>query len=98
MISPLLAMLTGSVGPAEIGDASTLFSICQRIAGSLGVGLIAAVYALPGGGAGPILALHVAGIVIAAIAAAGLLAAPRCRPNATRSATAEKYGRITNEA
>ena len=45
VISPLLAVLTGSVEPAELGDASTLFSIWQRIAGSFGVGLIAAVFA-----------------------------------------------------
>jgi EmrB/QacA subfamily drug resistance transporter len=76
VISPLLAMLTGSVGPAEMGDASTLFSIWQRIAGSLGVGLIAAVFASQSAAHGPVRGLHVTAIVITAIAAAGLLAAP----------------------
>ena len=76
VISPLLAVLTGSLGTAELNDASTLFSICQRIAGSLGVGLIAAIYARQAATSGPILALHVAGIVITATAAVGLLAAP----------------------
>ncbi len=76
VISPLLAVLTGSVEPAELGDASTLFSIWQRIAGSFGVGLIAAVFASQTAAHGPVRALHATGIVITAIAAGGLLAAP----------------------
>jgi len=58
-----------------LNDASTLFRIWQRIAGSLGVGLIAALYARQAALHGPVTALHVAGWVIAAIAAGGLLAA-----------------------
>lgn len=76
VISPLLAVLTGSLGPAELNDASTLFSICQRIAGSLGVGLIAAIYASQAASSGAIPALHLTGVVITAISALGLLAAP----------------------
>jgi len=76
VISPLLAVLTGSLGPAELNDASTLYSICQRIAGSLGVGLIAAIYASQAATSGAIPALHLTGVLIAAISALGLLAAP----------------------
>jgi hypothetical protein len=76
VISPLLAVFTGSLGLAELNDATTLFSICQRIAGSLGVGLIAAIYARQAATSGAITALHQAGILIAALAAGGLLAAP----------------------
>jgi EmrB/QacA subfamily drug resistance transporter len=76
VISPLLAVLTQPLRPAELNDATTLFSIWQRIAGSLGIGLIAAVYAQQAAAHGPVTALHVVGMTIAAIAAVGLLAAP----------------------
>ncbi len=75
VISPLLAVLTGQLGPADLGDGSTLFSIWQRIAGSFGVGLIAAVFASQSAAHGAVHALHATGIVIAAIAGAGMLAA-----------------------
>jgi EmrB/QacA subfamily drug resistance transporter len=76
VISPLLAVLTEPLRPAELNDATTLFSIWQRIAGSLGIGLIAAVYAQQSATHGPVTALHVVGGLIAAIAGAGLLTAP----------------------
>ena len=76
VISPLLAVLTGPLAAAELNDASTLFSIWQRIAGSLGIGLIAAVYAQQARTHGPVAALHVTGVAIAAICALGLLATP----------------------
>jgi hypothetical protein len=50
----------------------TLFSIWLRIAGSLGVGLIAAVFAQQPTTYGPVTALDVTGWVISAISAAGL--------------------------
>ena len=76
VISPLLAVLTQPLRPAQLNDATTLFSIWQRIAGSLGIGLIAAVYTQQSAAHGPVKALHVVGVMIAAIAAVGLLAAP----------------------
>src|SRR5262249_30980079 len=68
VISPLLAVLISRLGPADLGDGSTLFSIWQRIAGSLGVGLIAAVFASEAAAHGPVQALHATGIVITVIA------------------------------
>jgi len=76
VISPLLAVLTEPLQGSELNDATTLFSIWQRIAGSLGVGLIASVYAQQATAGGPVWALHVVGALIAAIAAVGLVAAP----------------------
>jgi EmrB/QacA subfamily drug resistance transporter len=76
VISPLLAVVTAPLDQGELTDATTLFSIWQRIAGSLGIGLIAAVFAQQADRHGPVVALHVAGGIVAAIAAAGLLAAP----------------------
>jgi EmrB/QacA subfamily drug resistance transporter len=75
VIAPLLAVLTGPLRQAEIGDASTLFSIWQRVAGSLGVGLIAAIFTRQAAAAGPVAALHLTAVVLAAVAAAGLVAA-----------------------
>jgi hypothetical protein len=76
VVSPLLAVLTGPLDPDQLGDASTLFSIWQRIAGSLGVGLIASVFARQSVAHGPVAALHVTAVLITGVAAIGLLAAP----------------------
>jgi EmrB/QacA subfamily drug resistance transporter len=76
VISPLLAVLTQRLEPATLNDATSLFSIWQRIAGSLGIGIIAAVYAQQSAARGSVTALHVVGGLIAAVAALGLLAAP----------------------
>jgi hypothetical protein len=76
VISPLLAVFTAPLAADQLGDASTLFSIWQRIAGALGIGLIASVYARESAAHGPVTALHVTGVLIAAVAAAGLAAAP----------------------
>jgi EmrB/QacA subfamily drug resistance transporter len=76
VISPLLAVVTEPLDQDQLNDATTLFNIWQRIAGSLGVGLIASVFAREALSSGPVAALHVSGIMIAAIAAAGLAGAP----------------------
>jgi EmrB/QacA subfamily drug resistance transporter len=75
VISPLLAVLTGPVARSQLNDATTLFSIWQRIAGSLGIGLIASVFARQTIARGPVMALHVVGLLLIAVAAAGLLGA-----------------------
>ena len=76
VITPLLAVFTDPLRQSELSDATTLFSIWQRIAGSLGIGLIAAVFAQQTTARGPVAALHVTAVLITAIAAAGLLGAP----------------------
>jgi EmrB/QacA subfamily drug resistance transporter len=76
VISPLLAVVTEPLTQAQLNDATTLFSIWQRIAGSLGVGLIASVFAREAVSSGPVTALHVSGIIITAVAALGLVCAP----------------------
>jgi EmrB/QacA subfamily drug resistance transporter len=75
VISPLLTVLTGPLQQQHLGDATTLFSVWQRVAGSLGVGLIASVFARQAAARGPVAALHIAGMLMAAVAAAALLAA-----------------------
>ena len=62
-----------------------MFNAWQRIAGSFGIGLLAALYTTQARVHGPVAALHLAGVVLAAIAAAGALAAlalPRLRNTA----------------
>jgi EmrB/QacA subfamily drug resistance transporter len=75
VISPLLAVVTDPLDTVELGDANTLFSIWQRIAGSFGVGLISALYASRSRTHGPVAALHLTGIVVTAVSAAGVLGA-----------------------
>ena len=52
-----------------------MFNIWQRIAGSFGIGLVAALYAAQARTQGPVAALHAAGLVLVAIALAGALGA-----------------------
>ena len=75
VINPLLQALTEPLRPDQLNDANTLFNTCQRIAGSFGIGLLAALYATQSRTHGPIPALHLTGLVLAAIAATGALAA-----------------------
>jgi hypothetical protein len=75
VINPLLQALVQPLPPGQLGDASTLFNTWQRIAGSFGIGLVAALYASRARSLGPVAALHSAGLVLAAVAAAGALGA-----------------------
>ena len=75
VIAPLLQALVQPLRPDQLGDANTLFNTWQRIAGSFGIGLVAALYATRARTLGPVAALHAAGLVLAAIAVAGALGA-----------------------
>ena len=75
VITPLLQALVQPLRPDQLGDANTLFNTWQRIAGSFGIGLVAALYAIRARTLGPVAALHSAGLVLAAIATAGALGA-----------------------
>jgi len=52
-----------------------VFNICQRIAGALGIGLIAALFTASARSVGPVPALHDTGLLLAAVAAAAAVAA-----------------------
>ncbi len=83
VINPLLQALTQPLRPDQLGDANTLFNTCQRIAGSFGIGLVAALYATQARTEGPVAALHAVGLVLVGIALAaalGALALPRRGP------------------
>jgi EmrB/QacA subfamily drug resistance transporter len=75
VITPLLQALVQPLRPDQLGDANTLFNTWQRIAGSFGIGLVAALYAIRARTLGPVAALHSAGLVLAAIATVGALGA-----------------------
>ena len=75
VINPLLQALTQPLRPDQLGDANTLFNTWQRIAGSFGIGLVAALYATQARTEGAVAALHAAGLVLVAIALAGALGA-----------------------
>lgn len=79
IINPLLTVLTGGLGEHRLGDANTLFSICQRLAGSFGIGLLAALYTARAAHHGPVDALHGVGLALAAVSALGLVAASGLR-------------------
>jgi EmrB/QacA subfamily drug resistance transporter len=85
VITPLLQALVQPLRPDQLGDANTLFNTWQRIAGSFGISLVAALYATQARIVGPAAALHAAGLVLVLIAAAGAvgaLALPRVRNTA----------------
>lgn len=71
VINPLLSAVTSPLAADQMADASTLFSVWQRVAASFGIGLIAALYAGLARAHGAVTASHATGLVIAAIAAAG---------------------------
>jgi len=75
VITPLLQALVQPLRPDQLGDANTLFNTWQRIAGSFGIGLVAALYETRARTLGPVAALHMAGLVLVAIAVAGALGA-----------------------
>jgi EmrB/QacA subfamily drug resistance transporter len=75
VINPLLQALVAPLRPEQLGDANTLFNTWQRIAASFGIGLIAALYIAQSRTHGPVAALHTAGLVLVAVAAAGALGA-----------------------
>jgi EmrB/QacA subfamily drug resistance transporter len=90
VITPLLDAITHTLRPGELADANTVFNICQRIAGALGVGLIAALFTTWARTHGPVPALHATGLLLTATAAlaaatATLLPGRSTNPSAARA-------------
>lgn len=69
VITPLLTVVNLHLASEEQADANTVFNVVQRIAGSLGIGLLAGYFAAQTATIGPVDALHEVAIIIAAIAA-----------------------------
>ena len=69
VVTPLLTVVNAPLRPDQTADANTAFNICQRIAGSLGIGLIANLFTGHAATAGPVAALHLIAAVITVLAA-----------------------------
>jgi len=61
--------ITGQLAARQLADANTLFNICQRIAGSLGIAVIATSFTAVARRDGPVTALHWTGALLAVLAA-----------------------------
>jgi predicted MFS family arabinose efflux permease len=82
VISPLLAVMLRGVEDARLADANTLFSIWQRIAGSIGIAVIVTLFTQNAVTSGPVPALHDAAtmlIALSGVALVGALFLPRGR-------------------
>lgn len=82
VITPLLTVMLAPTRSEELADANTLFNICQRIAGSFGVGAVAVLYATTATHQGPVTALHHTALVLiglAGLAAIGAAPLPSIR-------------------
>ncbi|NEN06373.1 multidrug efflux MFS transporter [Diaminobutyricibacter tongyongensis] len=89
VISPLLAVMLRGVDDARLADANTLFSIWQRIAGSIGIAVIVTLFTQSAITSGPVAALHDAAtalIALSGIALVGALFLPRGRYQALAAA------------
>ena len=73
VVTPLLTVINLRLTPAEQADANTAFNVVQRIAGSLGIGLLATLFAAQSTTAGPTAALHQIAVIVAAVAGAATL-------------------------
>jgi EmrB/QacA subfamily drug resistance transporter len=75
-IQPLVATLLGGLGPRQMPDANTLFSMAERLSGSFGIALLATLYASRATATGsPVTALHDCVLVLTVAAAVGAVAA-----------------------
>ncbi|WP_029144675.1 DHA2 family efflux MFS transporter permease subunit [Microbacterium luticocti] len=73
VITPLLTVVNLHLRPDQQADANTVFNVVQRIAGSLGIGLLVGLFTTHSAAAGPVDALHEIAVVIAVLS--GLAAA-----------------------
>lgn len=69
VITPLLTVVNAPLRPDQTADANTAFNICQRIAGSFGIGLIANLFTSHAATAGPVAALHLIATILTILAA-----------------------------
>ncbi|WP_200901172.1 DHA2 family efflux MFS transporter permease subunit [Nostocoides japonicum] len=68
VITPLLTVVNLHLRPDEQADANTVFNVVQRIAASLGIGLLAGLFTAESTSAGPVTALHDVAVTVAALA------------------------------
>lgn len=91
VIAPLLTVVTLRLTPGQQADANTVFNVVQRIAGSLGIGLLVGMFTTQSAAAGPVDALHQVAVVIAVLSGAAAAAAALL-PAGDRAPTAPASG------
>ncbi|MHA7985924.1 DHA2 family efflux MFS transporter permease subunit [Rathayibacter sp. CAU 1779] len=74
VVTPLLTLVNLRLPQNEQADANTAFNVVQRIAGSLGIGLIANLFTTQSLAVGPVPALHQVAVIVAALAGAAAVA------------------------
>jgi len=74
-VQPLTIMLLSGLPDDRVADANTLYSISQRLAGSVGIALLATFYSSHAITGSPVDALHASGLLLSAVAGVGALAA-----------------------
>ncbi len=67
VITPLLTVVNLYLKPEEQADANTVFNVVQRIAGSLGIGLLVGIFTTQSAIAGPVDALHQIAVIVAVL-------------------------------
>jgi hypothetical protein len=82
VIQPLLVGMLSGLAPSRLADANTLFSVAQRLGGSLGVGLLATYFQARLAAGSPVAAFHDTIWVVAGVAVLGLASAPLVRRTA----------------
>lgn len=75
IVTPLLSVMLRPLPQERLADASSLFSIGQRVAGSFGIGLIGSLYAQLALSTGPVAGLRISGAALTGLCAVGLLLA-----------------------
>ncbi|NNC11403.1 DHA2 family efflux MFS transporter permease subunit [Planctomonas sp. JC2975] len=73
VVTPLLTLINLRLSQEEQADANTAFNVVQRIAGSLGIGLIANLFTTRSLSVGPISALHEVAVIVAMLAGAAAI-------------------------
>jgi EmrB/QacA subfamily drug resistance transporter len=67
-ITPLLFAMLEPLADAQLADANAVFNIAQRLGGSLGVGLLASLYAARAAAIGPVSGFHEIGAILCGLA------------------------------
>jgi EmrB/QacA subfamily drug resistance transporter len=67
-ITPLLFAMLEPLTDAQLADGNTVFNIAQRLGGSLGVSLLASLFAARTPVTGPVTSFHEIGLILAALA------------------------------
>ncbi|MFL6143538.1 MAG: DHA2 family efflux MFS transporter permease subunit [Labedaea sp.] len=76
-ITPLLFAMLNPLSDAELADGNTVFSIAQRLGGSIGVGVLASLFATRAAAGDPVAAFHQTGLVLTGLAGVAALASLR---------------------